>query len=786
MTSPPTGGTLGGGGFQSGDDFIAARVSIDIPTEGISGLREITQEMDRFRTSVESANRSSETFSSYLTQIAEAANQAATAQQNLVDILQNTTDFQNRVITSGAGGVPQLNAPAQYTEHWDPSTPGMGGGIGGGNGAGGYQDINSQLEALKTQNPRAYVNKMAASGQYRSGDIPAASPSGMDIQNAAERISQRSQLTAEGEAGLGDAGMTMGIGSRAGRMGTAAQQILNEISPGGAGGMIQRGIGAMGQLGGGGVAAGLGGGLGRMAGMAGLGPVAGALGIGLAGYGLVQGAGGIYQDYKNMGSVRGGGASEGVGYEMSIRAMAMNPFISGDQSRQIIQQGLRDGYTGQEFSTVTDMVAHNLKDFNMQIGDSFNLVRKNVVEGGQSMLSLANDMGMLKDMSKTGYRSLPELQQGYAQTTSALISAGMPGSGASEAALLAGQAFKDNATLAGSYEGVAAAFSSNPQNMAIMKYQGGLNAPPGMMPGAMAMAMGGEQGGKAMMAGAEGTIKKFALQAYRARGNPPIGSTDYFNAAYMWQMRMQQMGMPFANDTTKTEQMFRAYIQGESPLADANKEVDDERKNQSQVKDRNPIGQSLGGMVSTLSAGFGSAFDTAVQIGGTVKDLVTDNSDHIGERWRESQERLGNRFAAAGMAASGQKIAALDNVARTYGANGFEVLDNNQQVVKFNPDNKDQMERLSSGEYRWRPKGSAGAGYTVEQVGTASGDDLKKIAGGKTEVSGAVTIGLTPEAQKALVVQGGNKVTLTPHEQQANAGYGQATPNNAAPGEGRR
>ena len=43
--------------MQSGEDFVAARVSIDVPTEGIAGLREITQEMDRFRTSVEAANR---------------------------------------------------------------------------------------------------------------------------------------------------------------------------------------------------------------------------------------------------------------------------------------------------------------------------------------------------------------------------------------------------------------------------------------------------------------------------------------------------------------------------------------------------------------------------------------------------------------------------------------------------------------------------------------------------------------------------------------------------------
>jgi hypothetical protein len=819
MTTPPTGGTLGGS-FESGDDFIAARVTIDIPTEGISGLREITQEMDHFRTSVEAANRSSETFSSYLMQIAEAASQAATAQENLVQMLERTTDYQNRAVTSGAGGPsPQLNAPAQYTNPFAGTEIGMGGTPGGMN----TEDVNTQLEALRTQNPRAYINKMAASGQYQMGDIPASSPTGMDIQNAADRIGQRAQLTQEGMNGLGAMG---DIGSRSGRMGAIAQQVLNEISPDssplGVSGMIQRGLGAMssvpgrfGELGTGlrramgaagvpdrmtelgeklsqsGAGSSIPAALGELGGTLGTGlaragaiagPLAGAVGIGLAGYGLVQGAGGIYQDYKNMGAVRGGGAAEGVGYEMSIRAMAMNPFISGDQSRQIVQQGLRDGYTGKEFDTVTNMVATNLKDFNMQISDSFALVRKNVIEGGQSMLGMASAMGALKDMSKDGYRSLPELQQSYAATSGALVTAGMSGTQASEAALLSGQMFKDNAVLAGTGDQIAQAFGTNPQDLAIMKYQGGLNVPAGLMPQAMPYMMKGD----ALVGGGTETIKKFALQYWNGRGKPKRGTVPYYNAVAMWGMRLQQMGLPFANEPQKVEEMFNEFTSGKNPVGEANKEVKEAQADQVELKTRNPLQSMGGGLVDFGATALGEASDIIGQVGGSVADFFTGNSGNIDDRWRGLGSRTLDRMADNG-SVSPYRISALENIQRTYGSRGFEIIDANQQVQKMNYNSKEQMEKLSSGELRWRPKGSDGAGYTLSQTPGVGGEDLKKFAGGKTEVTGAVTITLTPEAQKLLQVQGGgNKVQLTTHEQQANAGYGQATLNNAPPGEGRR
>lgn len=775
MTTPPSGGTIGGGGFQSGDDFIAARVTIDIPTEGISGLREITQEMDRFRTSVESANRSSETFSSYLMRIAEAANQAATAQENLVQMLERTTDYQNRAVTSGAGGpVPQLNAGPQYVNPFAGAELGMGGG--GGAASATPQDVNTQLAALQNNNPRAYINKMAASGQYRMGDIPASSPTGMDIQNAASRISQRTQLTSEGEAGLG----TMGeIGSRAGRMGAIAQQVLNEINPGanplGVPGMIQRGLGAMGQYGAGALGGGLGAGMGRLGALAG--PISGAVGLGLAGYGIVQGAGGIYQDYKNMGSVRGGGAAEGFGYEMSIRAMAMNPFISSDQSRQIIQQGLREGYTGKEFDTVAQFVAHNLKEMNMSVSQSFEMTRKNVQEGGMDMAALAATLQELKTLSQNGARSLPELLAGYQQTSSSLISSGMTGPAASTAALTAGQAFSESQVSKGSGEGLVAAMMSSPQGLAMMKYQGGLQVPTGVMPGAMPFLMNTQEEGGAAAQASENVIKQWALRYWNAAGKPKQGTAQWANAVYRWQMWLQSIGVPWANDPPKVKEWFISLTeQGRSPMSEGAGKAQEAITENTQPRDQSMMDRISGTIAGDVNEKFGRG-----------RVLLGMASDFITGKWQgldKYLERAGEVSDKADiMRAPGQRMPVLSSIQDAYGPNGYEMVDGSGKVVQFSQTNADQMKQFSSGELKWRPKGSTGEGFTARETSGLSSDQVKSMAGGgKTEVSGSVTITLSPEAQKLLQVQGGSRVQLTPHEQQANAGYGQAAPNNAPPG----
>jgi len=781
VTTPPPGATSG---FQSGDDFVAARVSIDIPTEGVADLREITQEMDRFRTSVESANRSSETFSGYLVRIAEAAQQAATAQQNLVTMLERNIDAQNRAAVAGAGGGPILNAPGQYTNPFANATLGLGGGgdVLGGAGAVGPGDIPSQLEALRTQNPRAYVNKMAASGQYRMGDIAAASPSGADIQSAADRISQRAQLMDEGAAGAGG-----GIGSRAGRMGALTQQVLNEVNPAASGlgmsGLIQRSLGVIPSVSGlGGALAGMGGGaLGTMAGMARSAAVP--VGLAMAGYGLVQGAGGVYQDYKNMGLVRGGGATEGVGYEMSIRAMAMNPFISSDQARQIVQQGLRDGYTGKEFDTVTSMVAQNLKDFNIEVGESFKMLRKNVVEGGQTPGAFASNMESLKQLAaQGGYRSLPDLQAGYAATSSSLISAGMGGAGAGQAAMVFGQMFADNPVLAGKGDEIAQVFANNPLALAMMRTQGGVDIPSGVLPQSLPFVLTPEQ----MTQGANNVLKNQALMIHRGAGKPQQGKgKNYANAIFQFQKRLEMLG--FGYTPQQAREMYDQFVYGADPAQSATAEVKEAQRKQTEIKERNLPSRVGGALANEAISIGGQAWDALTQIGGTIKDYMTNNEDHIDDRWNEYNSRYQDRIEGGYDSGSKYKMTALDSLRRAYAKQGgIEVVDANQQVIEIDQNNREQMQQLASGQLKVRRRGGEGGGIALRDVPTDA-EGMKTAlggTGGKATVSGSVTIDLTPDAKRMFRVQGGPTIQLNPHQQQANQAYGQATPNNAPPGYG--
>ena len=96
-----TGG--GGSGMDFGDDYVAARLSIDIPTEGVSGLRELNTEIERFHTAMEAAIRSDMT--GYLDRMADAAKNAAEMQTNLTQQLSIFLSMQGHP----GGGAPAIH-----------------------------------------------------------------------------------------------------------------------------------------------------------------------------------------------------------------------------------------------------------------------------------------------------------------------------------------------------------------------------------------------------------------------------------------------------------------------------------------------------------------------------------------------------------------------------------------------------------------------------------------------------------------------------------------------------
>jgi hypothetical protein len=177
-------------------------------------------------------------------------------------------------------------------------------------------------------------------------------------------------------------------------------------------------------------------------------------------------------------------------------------------------------------------------------------------------------------------------------------------------------------------------------------------------------------------------------------------------------------------------------------------------------------------------------WDTAVQGIGAIGDLFSeDPGANLSKRWNDYKSRQDERGQSGYDSSATKRIPMLTNIQNSYGHSGYEILDKGK-VINFDTRDEEQLNKLSSGEYRWRPKGSQGSGYTLQE--TPAGGDLKQFAGGRTEVSGSVVITFKDGAERMLTVQGGNRVPLTAHEQQANAGANQATPNNAPIGEGRR
>ena len=119
-----TGGpSAGGSGFEYGENTVAARLSIDIPTEGVQSLREITQEISRFRTEMEAAARSQGDFIGFFQTLPSIASQAASAFKTYADELERGLALQQRM----QGAVGQWDVqPGSTPDNFRGMTSGMG------------------------------------------------------------------------------------------------------------------------------------------------------------------------------------------------------------------------------------------------------------------------------------------------------------------------------------------------------------------------------------------------------------------------------------------------------------------------------------------------------------------------------------------------------------------------------------------------------------------------------------------------------------------------------------
>lgn len=758
-----TTGSAGGSGFEYGENTVAARLSIDIPTEGVQSLREITQEISRFRTEMEAASRSEGDFIGFFQTLPSIASQASNAYKTFADQLERSLAMQQRL----QGAVGQWDVqPGSSPDNFKGMSAGMGRNT---------QDINQQVAEMDRMREmgqageRQYLNVNKQRGNVRPGEMPTGN-SADDIAQATERISRREQVNQE-RMGDPTGGGGSGMGGRSGG-GGIARDIVNELSSGSGyqGGMLTQmfrktidaaqkqsgsneknhrsgaipvpGSGTSGSVGDddggmgpGGMGAGF---LAKALGIPGSGLI-GAAGLGLSAFSAAQYMGPKIQNLKDQGLVEGGGAKEGLGQEVQARIMALNPFLTNDQSRSIIQSALRDGYSGKEYETVTKFMADNIKDFAITAQESRDIIKKQMVEGGGTAEGIAAGLEQQKQLSKGSYLKFPDREKALNGLMNQMSDMGVPFDVASRASAQGLEMFSSSQLLKGfGADVMGSGMSDDPGIQAAQMQLAGI-APSNDM---------ADWGTQLAEAGGAGTEKILKALARQSNGNIGI-------------FRMLVQRFTGQNITVpQARELYKQMTGGKSVAAEADNRI----QSQGGAEGSDAIKMRSAG--ERLNAGVGSAFSF---LGGTIADIATGNFSNIPARAR-----------SADFFNQTEHIPLLDKLIGGQGGDPNKILVQGAdgEWQKLQPKNHDQLAALASGG-KWKREGEEGNGRTMRE---ATGDMNNKFGKQNVEVNGAVQIHVsTDPGVKAS--SSSKQVILTQNQVRANAGYGTATMNNPPPGD---
>lgn len=445
MTMPPMGS---GDPFQdTGGDSVSARLSVDVPQDAANNLAQIVNASRDLATNMEAAARAQADFVEYLRQLPDVMAQSNAATQQFVqgaapiltggrsggtwgrndatrpdftgqpgdgsntearearqrealeDLRRNDPRQLANVIAQNSGDPRIIRRGGDDAQPPPPPTgPGSGSGRGGGGGGGAGSGPGG------APRPSGRPNGPTGPGRDSGGSSEEIDWTQRLQQMQAGSSQWFNNILAQTAAG-GRAGGTELIASGiqgAQRMGTRASGILEQqiaareataAAEAEAQGMDATAtashIAAAGA---------------PLRGLQGnLGTAARGLGVLGAGVGAIKGissAGEWYQGMVAQGTPRGGGFQEGASFEMGVRVMAMNPFISTEQSRKIMMSALQNGYTGKEFDTVTEFMTENLRKMNMDTAESMKVLSVNVNKGGMSVAQAQRDITAVSNFAQ--------------------------------------------------------------------------------------------------------------------------------------------------------------------------------------------------------------------------------------------------------------------------------------------------------------------------------------------------------------------------------------------------
>jgi hypothetical protein len=606
-----------------GDDYVSARLSIDIPENATEGLRAITEQVNAFRTAMEAAIHAEGDVTQYLNNMAEASNRAAAAQGNLVEQLNNYLAVASRsmMMPGGMMGVPGGGATMPF-----------GGMMGTGTLAGGYyaqrapnpSDVAYQLlRQPGTGDPGAYINMAHQRGMLTAQD--AMSLSQQTIQDLANRIALRERAVQEQEQITdrnqypaipleGGPGTESAL-QRIARANGVVGQVINEMGAGGSiGGIANLGARGMqwaakkfgkrgpppaggprppgstedeaaaeaGQEGMGNresgeaeqTPEGAGGDkLGFLKNLAGpLMKFAGALTVGAAIFGSFEKGGAMIQGMRNVASVRGGAAGEGAQVEFKARMLSMNPFISQEQARQIYQSVMAEGYadaSGSGADNVISFMQHNLTSMNISVADSAKMLRATIMGTGKgdpeavagAVNQLGQELDQIRTLSRQGVMSQPDFRNQVMQMQQQMMAGGASPEAAMRGAQLATMIGSNDQVLKGQFGGFEQSLGGGGAAGAmLLRTLGGAQVPAGLMPQAVEGYL--EDTGQREQATAN-VIRALAIRMYDnyqiTNPDPQLG---YRNAVAMFQgqLAMYFPGHPAGQSQANARAWYDAAI----------------------------------------------------------------------------------------------------------------------------------------------------------------------------------------------------------------------------------
>lgn len=441
--------------FEYNDDSVVARVAIDVPSQAITDISQLSTAMAAMRTQLEAISRSQGDWLDYLQQVPVIAERANQAYRDQITQLERIAYIQNELGGSAGGGGGNVSpqtpmrsagggagystaAPSGFRDDFAGKTEGMGGGNRG--AANSLTDVSGKLQALAGEDPRMLPNAASARGQAVNpsllGLIGGAAGlffgqntggTGGRGQDAPGRESPQPQSgrTADGQpvpsqGGQPEGSAPQGHPAPSDQSGSGFQQLRDsmwgEVQKGVHGSRVGQILGAMAPSmvdkvfggGGGGGKPGDGSNVGDQIPLFGLpgGAKGGGIGskllkgAGYAGLGLTalkmsQDVGERMTRLNALGSEEGGDYATGLKEDIHARMLGLDPSITSDQARKASQIAMSAGLQGDSRDQLRDMMINNFKDMGVAFGDSAMLAMTNM--RGQKL----TDENMLATRSST-------------------------------------------------------------------------------------------------------------------------------------------------------------------------------------------------------------------------------------------------------------------------------------------------------------------------------------------------------------------------------------------------